>query len=332
MFKFCSAPFDTISIHENGGIASCLCQGWHTQGPNMGNLNQNTLTEIFANQNFDNFRSSIVDQTFRYCRKDECSKLWNLDQVESLDQVAKPKRLPTTMNLLIEKNCNLKCGSCRTGIIWDKAVNPQVEHILNTLVNDYQDFQEPVWFQCDGFGDIFASAAYKNFLRRDDLPKCFQFNLTTNGNLITKNLDIIEKLAPQLFSVCVSFDAANADTYKDVRGGKFELIIEGVNVMKRMGVLRVNASFVVQKKNYLEVLDYYNLCKELGINYAGISKIDRWGHMSDEWWQANQIDNNSEVDYNFLIPALKTIKQDPKFGLCGGLENLIATKSTSISN
>ena len=102
--------------------------------------------------------------------------------------------------------------------------------------------------------------------------------------------------------------------------------------MKRMGVLRVNASFVVQKKNYLDVLDYYNLCKELGINYAGISKIDRWGHMSDEWWQANQIDNNSEVDYNFLISALKTIKQDPKFGLCGGLENLIATKSTSISN
>ena len=327
MLKYCSAPFDTISIHENGGISSCLCQGWHTQGHNMGNLNQNTLTEIFANQNFNKFRTSIVDQSFRYCRKDECSKLWNLDQVESLDQVAIPKYLPTTMNLLIEKNCNLKCGSCRTGIIWDKAVNYQVEHILNTLVEDYRDFQEPVWFQCDGLGDIFASAAYKNFLRRDDLPKCFQFNLTSNGNLITKNLDIIEKLAPQLFSVCVSFDAANAETYKDVRGGKFELIIDGVKAMKRLGVLRVNASFVVQKKNYLEVLDYYNLCKELGIGYAGISKIDRWGHMSDDWWQDNQIDNNPTVDYDFLISALKTIKQDIKFGLCGGLENLIATKS-----
>ena len=54
--------------------------------------------------------------------------------------------------------------------------------------------------------------------------------------------------------------------------------------------------------------------------------------MSNEWWQENQIDNNPTVDYNFLINALNIIKKDnQQFGLCGGLENLIATKSTSTS-
>lgn len=328
MFKFCSAPFDTISIHETGGVSSCLCQGWHTQGHDMGNLNEFSLTEIFANHRFNDFRSTIIDQSFRYCRKDECAKLWNLDQVDRLDQVTKPVRLPTTMNLLIEKNCNLKCGSCRNGIIWAKEVNPKVEKILDTLVKDYQDFDQPVWFQCDGLGDIFASGAYRNFFARNDLPKCFQFNLTTNGNLVTKNLDILEKIKNQIFSVCVSFDAANDETYKAVRGGKFELIIAGVKAMKDMGILRVNASFVTQRKNYSEILDYYYLCKDLGINYAGISKIDRWPHMSDEWWQANQIDDNPEVDYNFLLNALKIIKLDPNFGIDGGLEYLINQKSS----
>jgi len=332
MPKFCSASFDTINIHPNGNVASCLCAGWHTFGANMGNLNQNSLLEIFANQNFEKFRGSIVDQSFQYCRKDECAKLWNLDQVDNLASVAVPLKLPTKMNLQIEKNCNLKCGSCRTGIIWSKDVNPQVEKILNTLIEDYQDFDQPVWFQCDGLGDIFASSAYKNFFMSDRLPKCFQFNLTTNGNLVTKNLDILEKIKDQIFSVCVSFDSGNAETYKEVRGGKYELIVDGVKAMINMGILRVNTSFVTQRKNYSEVLDHYNFCKEIGINHTGFSKIDRWPHMTDAWWNANQIDDNPEVDYDFLITALKTIKQDPKFNLCGGLENLIATKVTSTLN
>ena len=163
--------------------------------------------------------------------------------------------------------------------------------------------------------------------------KCFQFNITSNGNLITKNLDILEKIKSQIFSVCTSFDSANADTYKEVRGGKYSLIVDGVKAMIDMGISRVNTSFVVQKKNYLEVLDHYYWCKENGINYGGFSKIDRWPHMGNGWWQENQIDNNPTVDYNFLINALNIIKKDnQQFGLCGGLENLIATKSTSTAN
>ena len=332
MPKFCSAPFDTISVHTNGNISSCLCAGWHTFQDSMGNILETPLTEIFANQSFGKFRGSIIDQSFRYCRKDECAKLWNLDQVDDLDSVIKYKKLPTTMNVQIDSNCNLKCGSCRNEVIWSKPANPTAEKILNRLIEEYQDFNEPVWFQCDGTGDIFASTAYLNFFNSDRLPKCFQFNLTTNGNLVTKNLDVLEKIKDQIFSVCVSFDAATPETYKDIRGGKFDLIVAGVKAMKDMGIYRVNTSFVTQKKNYLELLDHYNMCKELGINYSGLSKMDRWLHMSDTWWEENRLDNNPTIDYDFLIHALKTIKQDPKFGLCGGLEHLIATKSTSTVN
>jgi len=323
--KYCSAPFTTISVLRGGGISSCLCPGWHKFGDSMGNLLDNSLNEIFSNEHFNIFRQSIVNQSFEYCKSSECSKLWNLDTVDDVYETVKDlPTLPTTMNVQIDDNCNLKCGSCRNDVIWSKPANPTVEKILDRLVKDYQDFPHPVWFQCDGTGDIFASTAYKNFFMRDDLPKCFQFNLTTNGNLVTKNLDILKKIKNQIFSVCVSFDAATEETYKDIRGGKFNLIIDGVKAMQDMGILRVNTSFVTQKKNYLELLDHYLMCKELNINYAGISKIDRWDHMSDQWWDENQIDNNPTVDYKFLITALKIIKLDKKFGLCGGLETLIS--------
>lgn len=331
MLKFCSAPFTTVSILKGGKVSSCLCPGWHTFGGDMGNLLESSMLDIFANYKFNTFRQSIVDQSFKYCRKDECAKLWNLDQVNNTNEIINSlTSLPTKMNVQIEENCNLKCGSCRNEIRWSKPADPTVEKILDRLVEAYQDFDQPVWFQCDGHGDIFASTAYQNFFMRDDLPKCFQFNLTTNGNLVTKNLDVLRKIKDQIFSVCVSFDAATEETYKVIRGGKFSLIIDGVKAMQDIGILRVNTSFVTQKKNYLELLDHYAMCKDLKINYSGISKIDRWLHMSDQWWQENQLDDNPTVDYAWLTNALKTIKQDPKFGLCGGLENLISQKSTTL--
>jgi MoaA/NifB/PqqE/SkfB family radical SAM enzyme len=233
---------------------------------------------------------------------------------------------------MIEKNCNLKCASCRSDLIWSKEVNPKVEHILNTLVDDYKTFNKDVWFQCDTWGDIFASAAYKNFFRRDDLPKCFQFNLSTNGNLITKNLDLLEKIKSQIFSVIISLDAANPETYKIVRGGKFEIVLDGIKAMKDMGILRINTAFVVQQKNHKEVLDFYHLCRDLGIDYITLNEMVNQPHMTNEWWELNQIRENPTVDYSYLIDALKFIKNDPKVGLCGGLEYIIASKSTSTSN
>jgi hypothetical protein len=331
MLNFCSAPFDTITVNQHGQITSCFCPGWHNYY-NMGSLLTHSLDEIFTNADFQNFRNSIIDQSFKYCLKDRCAKMWNLDKVNDLESAIKQPRLPTMLNIQIEKKCNLKCPSCRNEIMWSKEADPEVEEILNKLIDAYQDFDQPVWFQCDLIGDIFASAAYQNFFRNKKLPECFQFNLSTNGTLVTKNLDLLEKIKDQIYSVVVSFDAATEDTYREIRGAKLSLVIDGIKAMQKMNILRINTSFVTQKKNYLELLDHYKMCKELNINYSGVSSIQRLPHMSDEWWQANQIDDNPDVDYDFLISALKTLKQDPKFGLCGGLENLIATKSTSTLN
>jgi MoaA/NifB/PqqE/SkfB family radical SAM enzyme len=315
-------------IHENGDIVSCICGGWHTYGP-MGNILKNSLTDIFSNQHFNNFRNSIVDQSFRYCLKDQCPKLWNLDKVDKLDFVKNFPNLPTTILLAIDRNCNLKCGSCRNSIEWEKLPNFRTKQILNLLVNEYQNFEEPVVFQCDGAGDIFASSAYKEFFNRNDLPKCFQFNLTSNGNLISKNLHIIEKIKSQILSVGISFDAATQEVYKEVRGGRLDIIVEGINAMKDLGIETIHGSFIIQKKNYLEVVECVNLCKSLGLKFINISKIDRWFHMTNEWWDENKLDNNINVDYEQLIFLLNSLKNDKFVTMCGGVLDLMTKHSST---
>lgn len=322
MLKFCGESFDTVNIHESGLVGPCLCKVWHTKGF-MGNLNTNTLTELFSNEWIQEFRRTIFDQSFNHCNPDQCGKFWNLDQLVSLDHIDPLPVLPTNIHLHLDENCNLKCASCRNSNIYSKEVNPRAAKILDVLADDYKDFDKKVFVYGDGTGDIFASSAYQQFLRSDRVPKCWNFCFTTNGNLITKNLDLIDQISTQIDLVIVSLDAATANTYRDIRGGVFEIVLDGIRELVARGI-KVSTQYVVQYKNYQEVREYVDLCKSIGVRHIGLQKIDRWGHLNNSWWQANQIDRNPNVDYDFLIKALTDFKQDPQIGLCGGLEQLLS--------
>lgn len=326
MLKFCNAPWNIVAIHANGDVAPCLCRSWHTRGA-VGNLHQNSLEEIFNGPQMQEFRNSIIDQSFRFCRKEACGKLWNLDLIENFNNIQIP-RLPTTIFFQdLDYSCNLKCPSCRLEPIYSKEVNPDAEFVLNAIKAEYQDFNTKVMICGDGQGEMFASSAYLNFFKSNDLPRCFRLAINTNGNLLTKRLDLLEKLhdREQIAAIAVCFDATNPKTYKKIRGGRFDLVTQGVREVISRG-MNVTAQMVVQYENYRQILDYRDMCLDFGVAHMGLQKLLRWKHMTDVWWNFNNIDRNPDVDYDWLIPALQEFKQTPNSGICGGLESLIANK------
>ena len=325
-----NSPFTTVAIHANGDVTPCLCNVWHSYGE-VGNLHDNSLEEIFNGEKMQEFRQTIYDQSFKFCRKDSCGKLWNLDQVENFDYVKTP-RLPTTIYFQnLDLSCNLKCPSCRLAPIYSKEINPGAKFVLDTIKKEYQDFDQSVMICGDGQGEMFASSAYLEFFNAPDLPRCFRLAINTNGNLLLKRMDLITKLhsQKQIAAIAVCFDATNAKTYKKIRGGRFDMVTQGVKEVVSQG-MNVTAQMVVQYENYQEILIYRDMCLELGVTFMGLQKIQRWGHQSNIWWQLNSVDNNPDVNYDFLIPALEEFKKTPNSGLCGSLENLIATKKSSI--
>ena len=70
-----------------------------------------------------------------------------------------------------------------------KKRNKNADIILEKIQKTFADKQ--VTLQCDGFGDVFASESYKNFF--GNIDKNFNLHIITNGNLITKNQNLIEK-------------------------------------------------------------------------------------------------------------------------------------------
>ena len=306
MYKYCSQPYDTVSIKSTGDVYPCICPGYHSYKP-IGNIKTQSLFDIFNNSLVKDFRNTVVDQSYKNC-KPNCGTI--LETVDNFPPIVTQQNLiPRTVMLGIDQNCNLKCGSCRTKNIYSPDVNPNTMLILDRLNEFYKDYTETVFIRGDGSGDLFSSAAWQQFLMKPDLAECFRFQFLTNGNLITKNIDIIEKIRSKIDTFEITFDAATPETYTVVRGGKFQSIIDGAKALYDLGIT-VQGQYVTQQANYHEILDYCKLAKELGVNHISLNTIFRWGHMSDEWWNANKLHNNPNIDYEFFVSTLEHIHEN----------------------
>jgi len=321
MLKYCDSPFSTIHIEHKGEVHLCLCTPWHTKGK-IGNIYDTGLRELWNSKWMQDFRSTIYDQSFKYCNPDSCWKVNNLDEIETFKDLDIPK-LPTIVYLQdLDDNCNLKCPSCRLSLRYKDTTNPEVDRLLSHLTDVYQDFDRPVYISADGSGEFFSSRSYLNFLQNDTLPKHFNFYINTNGTLINKNIDLIEKRKDKIKSLTFSLDAATPETYHRIRGHNFATVISGIKKVKALGI-NVVAQFVVQQENYKEITQYQDLCKDLGVDFVGLQGLNRWEHHSNEWWEANRLEDNTLVDLHLLSEQIIKFKQADNVSVGGNIEALI---------
>ena len=303
--KFCEQPWTTFTITADGSMVPCLCGLWNTVG-SIGNMINQDVREILQSKKLKDFKNTILDQSFVHCTN-ICPQLPILPDVDTLEMDSDQFFLPKTLLLSIDQNCNLKCASCRTENIFSKKRNKNADIILEKIQKTFADKQ--VTLQCDGFGDVFASESYKNFF--GNIDKNFNLHIITNGNLITKNQNLIEKLSNQILSVDVSVDAATSETYSNTRGGVFDKVIDGIQLLTEKKI-KVNLSFVVQEKNYTEVMPAYELAVKLGCHSIYFHILERWDHMSDYWWDRNKLDDNPRVDLLKLKENFSYFKTLPK--------------------
>jgi radical SAM protein with 4Fe4S-binding SPASM domain len=303
--KFCDQPWTTFTITADGSMVPCLCGIWNTVGP-IGNVINQDLNEILQSQKLKSFKETILDQSFGNCTN-ICPHLPILPNVDTIEKDSEQLFLPTHLLLGIDQNCNLRCESCRSENIFSKTRNKNADIILEKIQTTFANQQ--VTLQCDGYGDVFASESYKNFFANID--KNFNLHIITNGNLITKNQNLIEKLSNQILSVDVSIDAATPDTYSNTRGGVFDKVIDGIKLLVEQKI-KVNLSFVVQEKNYTEVMPAYELAVNLGCHSINFHKLEKWSHMTDSWWNRNKLDDNPSVDLSSLKKNFEYFKTLPK--------------------
>jgi MoaA/NifB/PqqE/SkfB family radical SAM enzyme len=170
-------------------------------------------------------------------------------------------------------------------------------------------------------GELFISAAYLDLLEYISAQNkpTIKHIIQTNGHYLQSRQQLIEQLAPHIQSFWISFDAATADTYRQVRrGGSWDQLLKNVNWL--MNFLKsnqykfsVSATFVVQLDNYKEIPQFVELCSKFKIKDIQLQKMWNWGTWPQEEFDEKNIYNPQHPLYADLSKMFAQAKQTIKY-------------------
>ena len=275
----CPRPFDTVLIDKMGSCYACECQSWLPQS--IGNLQIKSLEEIINSDMRQHLQASITDGSYRYCNENQCAYI-----KAGLLPAPKPQHIEH-LRLAIDDSCNLRCPSCRKGMIFHKegsAYNLGIK--LADKINDWlYNYQHPIQIHIGSDGDPFASHVYRHFMEHTPERDNIKYSILTNGLMFKEFHGKVPYVISNLKELGVSIDGATKETYEKLRlGGRWDKILEGLECMaeqKQKHGFRFILHFVVQKDNYHEMETIIDLGEQYGADRVWLNKIEDWGTIDD---------------------------------------------------
>jgi pyruvate-formate lyase-activating enzyme len=320
--RFCSNPFDKLETLPHGDVYFC-CSAWLSTP--IGNLERQSVDEIWNSPAAQDIRRSILDGSYRYCSRMHCPKI-AARTLPLGSTVANPyhqavirgrrTRLdqgPQRVVLSHDRSCNLSCPSCRTRVISarkdeQERMNGFAERVLFPLLADARRVQ------VTGSGDPFASAHFRFVLkrlaqwRRPDL----KVDLQTNGLLLHSSWEELglEGLVDRVY---VSVDAARPETYRIVRrGGEFARLLDNLAflaVLRAEGRVRsVRLEFVTQALNFREMPEAVDLARRFGFDGVKFQMIRSWNTYSAAEFARHNIGSPDHPEF----AAFQAVLRDPR--------------------
>lgn len=332
---FCANPFRWFEVtgwYEPKGDVFMCCPTW-LEKP-IGNLQQQSVAEVWNGEAAQEIRRSILDGSFRYCNESRCPFLQTVSgpvqKIEDVDdddlKMVVDEQLtllpygPREINCSYDKSCNLSCPTCRTQVIVESRHKRQILQIQDRIHNEA--LQDAHLLYITGSGDPFGSPFFRKWLQsmqKEDLPNLKTLRLHTNAQLWTPKMwDTIAADIQALVKIVeISIDAASPETYAiNRRGGTFENLLQNlefISELRRNGPLeKVTISMVVQENNFKEMPDFVQLGKRFGLDVVYFSQLVNWGTFSPEEFTQRAIHLSAHPRHaQFRNLLLRPIFDDP---------------------
>jgi|LakMenE01Jun11ns_1017448.scaffolds.fasta_scaffold9953341_4 molybdenum cofactor biosynthesis enzyme MoaA len=332
----CRIPWDTLGINANGDAYICSSPSWIPLF--VGNiLEVEDIFELLNSKKAQQIRQEILAGRYYYCNNKICkffaekspnlyNKTGSQDPLlEEFTEATQVQHLPENLILDFDSTCNLHCGSCRTQTInfnndhIRRPINFRIVEKIKSLIIDQVD-QQPMSIRWCG-GELFISAAYLDLLEYISAQNkpTIKHIIQTNGHYLQSRQQLIEQLAPHIQSFWISFDAATADTYHQVRqGGSWNQLLKNVNWLmnfleSNQFKFSVSATFVVQLDNYKEIPQFVELCSTFNIKDIQLQKMWNWGTWPQEEFDEKNIYNLQHPLYADLSKIFAQAKQIIKY-------------------
>jgi pyruvate-formate lyase-activating enzyme len=226
--------------------------------------------------------------------------------------------LPANYNLAYDETCNLRCPSCRPS---NKVYTHGKEYKRRLAVhkkllgyikkNGYENVRG---FFVTGAGDPFASSIYRDFLFNFDGGKypLLKFFIMTNGMLLTPEVwEKMSKIHSNIDHIFISIDAATPETYEKTRvNGNLNKLLKNIEYLgqkrKENKLQYLVLAFIVQRKNYKEMVDIISIAKKYNVDQLVFSRLDDWQSWEIEEYSKNAVCNPDHEEYPELLEVLKS--------------------------
>ena len=272
--KRCPRPFDTVLIDKQGSCYACECTSWLPQS--IGNLQTRPLDQILGSEMHQHLQGSIQDSTYRYCNEHQCPYILGGGIKESDSTGIRHLRLA------IDDSCNLRCPSCRKGLIFHKTGSAYNRGIgLADKINSWLlHYQHPIQVHIGSDGDPFASHVYRHFMEHTPRRDNIKYSILTNALMIKESYTAIPHIIANLNNLGVSIDGASRKTYERLRlGGKWEKILEAlecVSQLKQEHGFVFDLHMVVQQDNWREMPMMLDLADTHDADKVYFNRIQDW--------------------------------------------------------
>ena len=323
---FCSSPFRKFMVRQRrflppvGGVFKHLfrpagdvfmcCTDW-LRTPPIGNIQHQSVDEIWNGEKAQEIRRSILDGSFRYCDRIRCPFLqsisFEVQRVETVNneelkniiehQLTILHFKPREIDCSFETSCNLSCPSCRPKVRVHSANEHEILNIKSILENDA--FKDVHVLSFSSAGDPFGSPFYRQWLQtmnRKKIPHLKQIRLHTNALLWTPKMwsTIPAEIQEVVKSTIISIDAGRPETYAiNRRGSSFERLLKNlqfIRLLRKHGPLEhVQISMVVQKNNFMEMPDFIYLGKSHNFDTVYFNTLQNWGTFSEKEYRDRAI-------------------------------------------
>jgi MoaA/NifB/PqqE/SkfB family radical SAM enzyme len=336
----CIAPFQSVYVDIEGRVSSCCYEWLHKTN---GSLQEKSLQEIIEGPESVEIRKSMRGTDFKFCSKTLCPGLSIYQSSGKTTGWLRPEKETRTtptevlapeydveLFLNYDDSCNLACPSCRNELIlYKRGEAPTKLEIIHSRVMEGVEYLLNSGYRVNlnitGSGDPFASPFFWDMIREEKYFDRVGLKIQTNGVLMTPARIEHKNILENTNHLQISVDAFLEETYNKVRvNGNFEVLrknlrhLDSLISQKKFKYLKAfRLNFVVQEKNYREIVDFAKWALSFeNLDAVWFNIISDWRHFPPGAYDAAAIWKSEHPGHHdFLCSLMDPVLDHPQMDL-----------------
>ena len=273
--KICKQALYVQIIDGIGTVRACGWAGYYL----LGNLRDNSMSEVFNSEAAKHFRQTLIDGTYDYCNEENCPYMANNILESQMIEIDEIPEYPEIVSLAYDRRCNYHCTCCvsRSDEKMDAEVQNKIENEIRIALPHVKTFS------ANGLGEFFVSDGMMKLVSEWSPEEIVgaEFELETNGSLFTpENWEKVKNIGNANLRVLLTVHSFDEAAYQYLSGTKLKIdrIIENLKFVKQLResgqINYLEIAMVMQERNFRTLPEFVERClSEFGADKVRIRRF-----------------------------------------------------------